>query len=343
MTGRGFMTEQEHPGGEGLPGVSHTGKKRVKMIFPVGIFFMLFFIESLVAAGASIAYFFYIGRGGIAEIESNTRSYAVPVAEAFGNMAEMCYRARNVTRLRTLFRERIEQRIISEAFFVLRDGRVIAHSDPAVSESLKGNLASDELAYNMDLILRPLEMKSREVFFGEYNIVSKQAPFKREYRMLLKRYFYPSIDSTGWIASRAVSGKKKPVGVVCFIMGKDRIYAFLAAHMQRTLGIFLVALSVACGVSFMVTLVVMARYRSIQKMSLAASYGEVPFSGAPAGEFYDMTVTPAAVEQADDDLPVIVELLREPASGIGGDAAVGGTTFHQRREIKDAISAEDKE
>jgi hypothetical protein len=337
------MTEQEHPGGEGLPGVSYTGKKRVKMIFPVGIFFMLFFIESLIAAGASIAYFFYIGRGGIAEIESNTRSYAVPVAEAFGDIAEMCYRTKNFSRLRALFRGKIEQRLISEAFFVLRDGRVVAHSDPAVSDSLKGNLASDELAYNMDLILRPLDRKSREVFFGEYNIISKQAPFKREYRVLMKRYFYPGIDSTGWIASRAVFGKKKPVGAVCFIMGKDRIYSFLAAHINRSLGILLVALSVACGVSFMVTLVVMARYRSIQKKSLAASYGEVPSSGATAGEFYDMTMTPAAAGPADDDLPVIVELLREPESGAGGDAAAGSTPFHQKREIKDAISAEEKE
>lgn len=337
------MTKQEHPGGEGLPGVSYTGTKRVKMIFPAGIFFMLFFIESLIAAGASIAYFFYVGRAGIAGIESNTRSYAVPVAEAFGNMAEMCYRTGNFSRLRTLFRERIEQRIISEAFFVLRDGRVVAHSDPAVSERLKGNLAGDELAYNMDLLLRPLERKSRDVFFSEYNIVSKQAPFKREYRMLLKRYFYPNIDSTGWLASRAVFGKKKPVGAVCFIIGKERIYSFLVAHMNRSLGIFFMALGVACGVSFIVTLVVMARYRSIQKMSLAASYGEAPASGASAGEFYDMTMMPAAAEPSDDEVPVVVELLREPESGAGGDAASGGTPFHQRRAIKDAISAEDKE
>ncbi len=337
------MTEKEHTGRVNLPGPSHTGRKPGKMIFPVGIFFMLFFIESLIAAGASLAYFFYIGRGGIAEMESNIRSYAVPVAEAFGSIAEMSYRTKNFSRLRTLFRERIEQRIISEAFFVLRDGRLIAHSDPAVSESLKGNLAGDELAYNMDLILRPLAQKSRDVFFSEYNIVSKPAPFKREYRMLLKRYFYPNIDSTGWIASRAVFGKKKPVGTVCFIIGKERIYSFLVAHINRSLGILFISLAVACAVSFLVTLVVMVRYRSIQKMSLAGSSGDALADRAPAGEFYDMTMMPAGPKQSGDDVPVIVELLREPDGYNGGVEAIGGTPFHQKREIKDALSAGDKE
>ncbi len=336
------MTEKEHPGREGLPGPSNNSRKPVKMIFPVGIFFMLFFIESLIAAGASLAYFFYIGRGGIAQIESNTRSYAVPVAEAFGAMAELCYRTRNFSRLRTLYKERIEKQIISEAFFVMRDGKLIAHSDPAIIVSMKGNLASDELAYNMDLILRPLEQKSRDVFFGDYNIVTKPMPFKREYRMLLKRYFYPAIDSTGWLASRAVYGKKKPVGVVCFIISKERIYSFLIAHINRSIGILLISVAVSCLVSLLVTLVVMARYRSIQKMSLAGSPGETLPAGTAAGEFYDMTLTPSGPEPADD-VPVIVELINEPDGGEADDPGLRGTPFHQKREIKDALPAEDKE
>jgi hypothetical protein len=337
------MTEKEHPGVGDHQDKTYTGRKPVKMIFPVGIFFMLFFIESLIAAGASLAYFYYIGRSGLAEIESNTRSCSVPIAEAFGSMAEMCYRTRNYSRLRTLFREKTEQRIISEAFFVLKNGRVIAHSDPAVYESLKGNLASDELAYNMDLILRPVAQKSRDVFFTEYNIVSKPAPFKREYRLLLKRYFYRNIDSTGWLASRAVFGKKKPVGAVCFIIGKERIYSFLIAHINRCAGILFISLAVACAVSLLVTLVVMARYRSIQKRSLAASTGEERPSGAASGEFYDMTIMPAGPEPFDTDMPVVVEILNEPYAGEGTDTGMQGTPFHHKREIKDAISVEEKE
>lgn len=337
------MTEKEHSGMVGLPGRTYTGGKPVKIIFPVGIFVMLFFIESLIAAGASLAYFYYIGRSGIAEIESNIRSCSAPIAEAFGSMAEMCHRTRNYSRLRTLFREKTEQRIINEAFFVLKNGRVIAHSDPAVFESLKGNLASDELAYNMDLILRPVTQKSRDVFFTEYNIVSKPAPFKREYRLLLKRYFYRNIESTGWLASRAVFGKKKPVGAVCFIIGKDRLYSFLIAHVNRSAGILFISLAVACAVSLLVTLVVMARYRSIQKRSMAGTTVDERPSGAASGEFYDMTVTPAGPEQFDADAPVVVEILNEPDAGEGGESGMQGTPFQRKREIKDAISVGDKE
>ncbi len=316
-------------------------KKPAKIIFPVGIFIMLFIVESLIAAGTSLAYFYYIGRSSIATIERNTRSYAMPVADAFGTMAEMCYRTKKFDRLRHLLEEKIEQRVIREAFFVLRDGRVIAHSDPSMMDRLKGNLAGDELAYNMDLILFPVMRRSTQVFFIDYNIVTKRAPFKREYRMLLKRYFYPQIDSTGWLASRAVYGKKKPVGAVCFIIGKERIYSFLAAHVERSVGILLVSLSAAFAVSLLVTLVVMVRYRSIQKRALAGVPAEALHAVAQEGGFFDMTVPPAE-EPAGDEAPVIVELVSVPEELSSGDAAAA-TPFHQRREIKDPIPADDKE
>lgn len=336
------MTEKELHKSGSQSGPPHIIKKPVKMIFPAGIFFLLFIVESLIAAGMSLAYFYYIGRSSIATIERNTRSYAMPVAEAFGTMAEMCYRTKKFDRLRYLFQEKIEQRVIREAFFVLRDGRVIAHSDPAMMDRLKGNLAGDELAYNMDLILFPLMRRSTQVFFTDYNIVTKRAPFERRYRMLLKRYFYPNIDSTGWLASRAVYGRKKPVGAVCFIIGKERIYAFLAAHVERSVGILLVSLSAAFAVSLLVTLVVMVRYRSIQVRALAGEPTAAPRGAAQEGGFYDMSVPPAEQETAGDDAPVIIELMSAPEEPFDGDAAVA-TPFHRRREIKDPIPADDKE
>lgn len=319
------MKEKEYPG---------NGRRPMKIIFPIGVFFMLFFIESLVAAGASLAYFFYVGKSGISDIESNVRSCSIPIAEAFGTMAEMCYRSRDYRRLRTLFREKIEQNSIDEAFFVLRNGKLIAHTDPSALADLKGNIASDELAYNMDLILRPVVQKSRDVFFTDYNIVSRRAPFRRELRMLLKSYFYRNIDSTGWLVSRAVYGRKKPVGAVCFIISKQRIYCFLAAHVERSLRIFMISLAVAGTISLLVSLVVLARYRSIQKRSSPASgMSGAPRGSATAGGFYDMTMPPGASEEE----PVVVELVGA-AEGDGGGTA-GASPFHLTREIKDAIPA----
>lgn len=282
-----------------------------RRVFPAGIFILLLLIETIIAAGASAAYFYYAGRSGIAAIESYTRSYSLPLAEAFGAMTEMCYRSKNYSRLRALFREKIEQRMIGEAFVVRSNGRLIAHSNPEMEKKLKGNIAADEFAYNLDLILSPVRRKSRQVLFTDYNITSKSVPYERDVRAALKKYFYDGIDSTGWLVSRAVFGKKKPVGAVCFIISKDRVFTFLSEHLRRSLLVLKYSLGIALAVSLLVTLVVFMRYRSIQKRAATA-----PGTGA-AGR---------------DGGPVVIRILDE------GEAAVATQAGPDReRTIKDAI------
>jgi hypothetical protein len=304
-------------------GQPYRKKKIKKSIFPIGIFLMLFIILSIIAAGASFAYFMYAGKNGIAQIETYTRSYSIPLAEAFATMAEMCYREKKYSRLRTLFHEKIEQRTVDQAFVVLKNGKLIAHSDPDIEKKLKGNLASDEFAYNMDLILKPVFRVSREALFTDYNIPSIQAPFERRYRMLLKTYFYQNIDSTGWLVSRAIFKKKKPVGAVCFLMSKKRIYSFITGHVERSVRLFTVSMAIAFIVSLLVSLVVLVRYRGIQKRALA--------SGGVTG------VTIGAQG------PIVVELLN--VGGDNGDmpSAIEGSPFQQKRAIKEAIPILEKE
>ena len=91
---------------------------------------MLFLIESIMAAGAAGPTSCMPGPAGSSEIEADTRSYAMTLAEALGGSAELSYRAKNYTRLRTLFREKIGERTVDEAFFILKSGKLIAHSDP---------------------------------------------------------------------------------------------------------------------------------------------------------------------------------------------------------------------
>ena len=314
------MTEKAQHNAGGVPDIVELGmygsvragqpysKKKVKRtIFPIGIFLMLIVMESIIAAGASFAYFLYAGKNGIAEIESYTRAYSMPLAEAFGTVAEMCYRAKKYSRLRTLFHEKIEQRVIDQAFVVLRNGKLIAHSDPVIEKQLKGNLASDEFAYNLDLILKPVYRASRDVLFTDYNIPSIQAPFERQYRMLLKTYFYRSIDSTGWLVSRAMFVKKKPVGAVCFIMSKKRIYSFITGHIERSVRLFKISMAVAFIVSLIISLVVLFRYRGIQKHALVSGVGVTEGISA-------MTIAPRAPVQAREQESIIVELLH-----VGGE------------------------
>lgn len=302
-----------YPARSGKAAKSRSGK-----IFPVGIFLMLLFIESILAAGASAAYFFYAGKSGVAAIESYTRSYSLPLAEAFGAMTEMCYRSKNYARLRALFREKIEQKMIGEAFVVLKDGRLIAHSSPEMEKSLKGNLAGDEFAYNLDLILQPVRRKSREVLFTDYNITSKSVPYERDVRAALKKYFYAGVDTTGWLVSRAVYGKKKkPIGAVCFIISKERVFTFISEHARRSLRILELSLVIAFAVSLLVSLVVLLRYRGIHKRASAPS-------------------SPGARTGAGG--PVIIRLTDE--GEMPADAAAGASS---KREIKDAIPVEEKE
>jgi len=303
-------------------------QKIKKTVFPIGIFLMLFIILSFIAAGASFVYFMYAGKSGIAQIESYTRSYSIPLAEAFANMAEMCYREKKYSRLRTLFHEKIEQRAIDQAFVVLKNGKLIAHSDPDIEKKLKGNLASDEFDYNLDLILKPVYRASREALFTDYNITSIKAPFEREYRMLLKTYFYKNIDSTGWLVSRAIFKKKKPVGAVCFIISKKRIYSFITGHVDRSARLFTISMAIAFIVSLFVSLVVLVRYRGIQKRALASGSGEIEF------------ISPVRISTQE---PIAVELLNVGGEGVDTMSAGEGSPFQQKRAIKEAIPLQDKE
>lgn len=291
-------------------------QRRGGRIFPVGIFLLLLLVESIIAAGASAAYFFYAGRSGIAAIESYTRSYSQPLAEAFGAMTEMCYRTKNYRRLRALFREKIEQNMIGEAFVVLNNGKLIAHSDPGIEKKLRGNLAGDEFSYNLDLILRPAKRKSRDVLFTDYNIPSMRVPYERDVRAALKRYFYAGIDTTGWLVSRAVFGKSRPVGVVAFIVNKERVFTFLSDHARRSLRIFQISLGVAAAVSLLVSLVVFLRYRSIQRRA----YGLPAFGAAGRNEG-----------------PIVIRIAEEEEPAVTAFAPAGASS---KRTIKDAIPEE---
>ena len=238
------MVEIESYGAGSLPGqpvIPGGGKSARKLLFPAGIFFMLFLIEAIMAAGAAGAYFLYAGAGRITEIVSDTRSHAETLAGVLGGAAELSYRAKSYARLRDLLHDRIDGRTVDEAFFVLKSGKIIAHSDPAVEEKLGDDRTAAGKAYDLDLILRPVTEKSAGILFTDCNIASKPVPFDRGQRDLIRQYLYRDIDTSGWLASRAVLGKKKPVGAVCIILSKAKIHAFIREHVDRTLRVFQLA------------------------------------------------------------------------------------------------------
>ncbi len=328
----------ENPAGP-VPAIPAVKKRGRGSLFPAGIFFMLFLIESIMAAGAAGAYFLYAGAGRISEIETDTRSHAMSLAEALGGAAELSYRVKNYTRLIRLFQDKIGERAVDEAFFILKSGKLIAHSDPKIEEMLKGNIPGGGAAYDLDLILQPVTSASTEVLFTDYNIVSRPVPFDGNQRDLIRQYLYRGIDAGGWLASRAVYGKKKPVGTVGIIMAKTRIHEFIRDHADRTLQVFRIAIAAAFIVSLIVSLVVFARYRGIRKRALAERWSVTP--GA-IDELYDMSI--AAVPSGDRGRAIAVDMgdLVEERE-YDAVLAAGGPDRGTGRKIKDAVPAEDKE
>jgi len=249
----------------------HKKKKLKRLIFPLGIFLLMFIAQSVLGTAGVISYFFYSGKKNIAEIENYTINYSKTMAEAFARVAEFSYTTKQYTSLKTLFHEKIEENTIDEAFFVLSDGKLIVHSSTTAEKELMWNIASDEMAYNIDMILLPVQTKSSELLLNNYNIVNKTIPFPRQERDLLKKYVYKDLSSTGWIFTKGIFPKGKPAGTVNFIVSKDRIYASIQSSIDQAKYYTFLVVTVSIFLSFFISLIVLFRYRSIQKNALSSS------------------------------------------------------------------------
>ena len=252
-------------------------KKLRKWIFPAGIFMLLFLTETIIGTGAALTYLYLDGKKGIERIEKYTVNYSMTMAEAFARVAELSYKTKNYSSLKTLFHEKIEENTIDEAFFILGDGKLIVHSNTTTEKNLMGNIANDEMSYNLDMILQPVTRNSTELFLSDYNIIDKQVPFSRKEREPIQKYYYKGINASGWLFTKGVFINGKPVGAVNFIISKERIFGSIIESIARgKIMLAAVVLSSLC-VSLLISVIVMFRYRSIQRRA-----GETASLEAPA-------------------------------------------------------------
>ncbi len=277
-----------------------TEQKKVKIkrvIFPVGIFLLMFTAQSVIGTAGVLSYFFYSAKKNISEIEKYTTNYSKTMAEAFARVAEFSYTTKKYTSLITLFHEKIEENTIDEAFFVLNDGRLIIHSNTTTERELMWNIANDEMAYNIDMILLPVQTKNSDLIINNYNIINKTIPFSKRDRNLLKKYVYKNLTSTGWLFTKGIFPKGKPVGTVNFIISKDRIYSSIQSSIDQAKYYTFLVITVSIFLSFIVSLFVLFRYRSIQKNALnSAEYGYIP----SAADIEALSLK-AAVRTEDED------------------------------------------
>lgn len=296
-----------------------------KILFPAGIFLILFIIELLFGTIALVGYSYISLKKNIREIEEYTLNYSKTMAEAFARMAELSLKTNKFESLKTLFHEKIQQNTIDEAIFVMADGRLIVHSNTFIEKGLRGNIANDEMAYNLELILEPVVKKSHELFFNNYNIIDSRIPFSRKQKELIEKYIYPDISTSGWLFVRGVFVDNMPAGSVCFIVSKNRIYSEIHESASQAVRIWYIIAIASLTLSFIVSLIVFTRYRSIQKRALSGAQRKAHTSAGKTVSRPDETgtesVSPAKIEEkgagemrimADDRFEQFIE---EPSGG----------------------------
>ncbi|HOO72845.1 MAG TPA: hypothetical protein PK926_13905 [Spirochaetota bacterium] len=249
-------------------------KKITKKKFPLGIFLMLFIVQSLIASAGVVFYYYKTGLTKIQDMEKYRKSFSITLADAFAEVAELSHRSANYSKLKSLFKEKIGENIIDEAFFVLKNGTLIVHSNKNIEKSLHGNIANDEFSYNIDMILLPLKKKTREVIFTPYNIIGKIVPFNRQEKDLIKQYVYKDINTLGWLVTRGVYSGKKPLGTVNFLIYNEKIFDYIGEQIEKAKQSLIYSTAGAFVLSLIISLIVLIRYRSIQKKTISLALSE---------------------------------------------------------------------
>lgn len=347
--------------------MTQKSQKRLKKVFfPLGVFFLVYIIQALISIGAVGFYFIHNGSERINDIVTYTKNYSLTMGDAFADAAELSYRAGSYTTLKSLYQEKIRKNTIDEAFFALKNGKIMVHSSKETVKELKGNLANDEFSYNLDMIQQPLKEKKGSITFTDYNIIELRTPFKRRKRKLLQKYLYEPIESTGWLVTRAVFSKNKPVGTVSFIISKKRVFNYIKGHIETSRRYLTRALAGSGVCAFFISLFVFFRYRSIQKKTekiVAARTGAQPAAGqkirpvtplplpgegtvaaepaaAEDGFTIDLSAEPA--ETAESESISMDELVSLDGKTAATDISTKITAM-KNRQVKDPIPAKEKE
>ncbi|PKL39763.1 MAG: hypothetical protein CVV44_05955 [Spirochaetae bacterium HGW-Spirochaetae-1] len=318
-----------------------TTEKKIKIrkkIFPLGMFLLIFIIQSFIVVSAMTLYFISTGKKRIADMEKYTRNYSMTLADAFADVAELSFRTRQYKTLQSLFREKIRGNTIDEAFFVLNNGSIVVHSNGEIEKELSGNIANDEFTYNLDMILAPSLKKSRETHFSDYNIISQRNPFPRDQRDLIEKYLYPDVRIMGWLIGRAVYSGNKPVGTVNFLISKKRIFDFIKVHIEETIMYLRYGLEGSLAMAFLLSLIILFRYRSIQKKTLSFSSSVVTKEGQAAGKTMEKTSTlqRAALAPESESSPDVTT-----ASGEYITIDISAAIEDNKREVPMEINVDD--
>ncbi len=239
--------------------------------FPWGVLFVMLLLLAALSIAAAAGYFYYTCSGAIRSTIDATRKHSTELIEVLGSVAEISHARKSYGSLRLLLREKIKGSNGMVAFFTLSDGSIMAHSSLEGEKAVAGNIAGDEFTYNRDQIFLPLTRRTNEVHFLEYNIIARSVPFDRRQREFIKRFLYPAIGSTGWLATRAVYSNGRPVGTFNFIISKDPVYSIITSTAAGTRKLLTLLLLGSLLVSLIVSLMLYLRMQRMPALAFAAA------------------------------------------------------------------------
>ena len=238
--------------------------------FSAGIFFIIFIILLLLSACLSGGYFYTDVKRFVEETADQTWRYSLPLAEAVSEVAAGCYQKKDYKELKRLLESGIFKKNIEEAFFVLADGAIIAHSDMENVERLNGNISNDKQAYNIEQIFLPLKSKSAEAQIFDYNIHNKKIPFGKDNIKIFSKYINNKFSFTGWLVSKAVTVNDKGIGAICFLIGKERLYRGIEQIFQDAVYLVFILIGISFLLAFMVALMIYMRYKNLTTGNITA-------------------------------------------------------------------------
>ena len=83
-----------------------------KKVFPIGIFLMLFAIETVLVFVGTGVYFISSGKKRIAQIEKYTQAYSTTLSEAFAEVTQVSYTNKSYSKLKRFIRKKIDEKLL---------------------------------------------------------------------------------------------------------------------------------------------------------------------------------------------------------------------------------------
>lgn len=243
--------------------------KAIKIIFPFGMFFVLFIVFSAISSGITGYLYYNQLMSNIDKSIKDAKEISSSITHASTDIAELSSGQLQKDRLNSFFDKNKKNGFFTKAFYVLENGTLVAHSNSSEIERLGGNIAADEFQYNLDQIFYCIKENKKDIYFSDYYLIEEKIPFTKQEIFYIKKYIYDKIDRNGWLSSKAIEKnvkiskekfKSKKIGTVNFIISKKPLYNNILKTKESLIQTEAILLAICAALSLFIGIIVYIRY-----------------------------------------------------------------------------------